>query len=150
MRMSENQPETTEEVVEAPVAAGGRTRAALEREKTLVLRSIKELEFDHAMKKVAQRDFDEMSARLRARAMRLMKQLDQAGYRQTIEQELARRVVDLEDVTASSESAPAAAAPAHASPGTLSSAAAVTCACGTVNDADARFCKNCGNRLAAA
>src|SRR5688572_22570866 len=37
----------------------GRTRAGLEREKTLVLRSIKELEFDFAMKKIAQNDFDE-------------------------------------------------------------------------------------------
>ena len=47
---------------------GGRTRAALEREKTLVLRSIKELEFDRAMGKVSEKDFAEMSARLRARA----------------------------------------------------------------------------------
>ena len=41
-----------------------------------MLRSIKELEFDFAMKKVAQADFDEMSARLRARAIGLMRQLD--------------------------------------------------------------------------
>ena len=40
---------------------GGRTRIALEREKTLVLRSIKELEFDFAMGKIAKADFDEMS-----------------------------------------------------------------------------------------
>ena len=55
---------------------GGRTRAALEREKTLVLRSIKELEFDRAMGKVSDKDFAEMSARLRARAAGLMRQLD--------------------------------------------------------------------------
>ena len=47
---------------------GGRTRAALEREKTLSLRSIKELEFDRAMGKVSEKDFAEMGARLRARA----------------------------------------------------------------------------------
>ena len=47
---------------------GGRTRTALEREKTLVLRSIKELEFDRAMGKVSEKDFAEMSGRLRARA----------------------------------------------------------------------------------
>ena len=41
---------------------GGRTRAALEREKALVLRSIKELEFDRAMGKVSEKDFAEMSA----------------------------------------------------------------------------------------
>ena len=44
-------------------------RAALEREKALVLRSIKELEFDRAMGKVSPKDFDEMAGRLRARAI---------------------------------------------------------------------------------
>ena len=58
---------------------GGRTRIALEREKTLVLRSIKELEFDFAMGKIAKADFDEMSGRLRARALGLMRQLDAGG-----------------------------------------------------------------------
>ena len=43
---------------------GGRTRAALEREKTLVLRSLKDLEFDRAMGKVSEKDHAEMSARL--------------------------------------------------------------------------------------
>src|SRR5687768_461789 len=38
---------------DAPVMIAGRTRIALEREKTLVLRSIKELEFDFAMGKIA-------------------------------------------------------------------------------------------------
>ena len=51
-------------------------RAVLEREKMLVLRSIKELEFDRAMGKVSAADFDEMAGRLRARALSLMKQLD--------------------------------------------------------------------------
>ena len=59
-----------------PQMLGGRTRAALEREKALVLRSIKELEFDRAMGKVSEKDFVEMSARLRARAAGLMRQLD--------------------------------------------------------------------------
>ena len=59
-----------------------RTRAALEREKMLVLRTIKELEFDRAMGKLSEKDFDEMSGRLRTRALSLMKQLDldAAGY----------------------------------------------------------------------
>ncbi len=35
------------------VMIGGRTRAALERDKALTLRSLKELDFDHAMGKVA-------------------------------------------------------------------------------------------------
>ena len=77
----------------APVVAGGRTRAALEREKTLALRAIKELEFDFAMGKVSQADFDEMGGRLRRRAMGLMQQLDaNSGYREQIEKELASLV----------------------------------------------------------
>jgi hypothetical protein len=105
---------------------GGRTRAALEREKALALRAIKELEFDRAMGKVSDKDFADMSGRLRARAARLIRQLDAgASYRDQIEQELAKRVV----------SAPAAAS--H-----------VCAECATANEADARFCKNCGKALA--
>ena len=61
-----------------------RARAALEREKALVLRSLKELEFDQAMGKLSATDFDEMGGRLRARAIALMKQLDAggSGYRE--------------------------------------------------------------------
>jgi hypothetical protein len=70
---------------------GGRRRAALERDKLLTLRSIKELEFDRAMGKVSEPDFVEMRDRLRARALRLMRQLEGASlYRQMIEQDLGR------------------------------------------------------------
>lgn len=101
-----------------------RARSALEREKMLVLRSIKELEFDRAMGKLSASDFDEMAGRLRARAIALMKQLDAGSpaYREVIERELAARV--------------SAAPPAVR-----------TCACGTSNDSDAAFCKRCGTRL---
>ncbi len=79
--------------VDTPEMLGGRTRAALEREKTLVLRAIKELEFDRAMGKVSEADFQEMTARLRTRAVRLIRQLDSgsAAYRELIEKELAAR-----------------------------------------------------------
>ncbi len=115
-----------------------RTRAALEREKMLVLRTIKELEFDRSMGKLSAKDFDEMSGRLRTRALSLMKQLDMdaTGYRSLIEQELATRV------RASAVQAPrAATSPASASRG--------MCACGTANDPDAVFCKRCGAKLLA-
>ena len=49
-------------------SAPRRAAALLEREKALALRTIKELEFDRAMGKVSEADFDEMAARLRARA----------------------------------------------------------------------------------
>src|SRR5437773_3373556 len=72
---------------------GHRTRLALEREKMLALRSIKELEFDRAMGKLSNADWQEMSGRLRARAARLMRQLDAgAGSREQIEQDLEARL----------------------------------------------------------
>ena len=75
------------------VMIGQRTRAALEREKMLALRSIKELEFDRAMGKLSDADWQEMSGRLRARVGRLMRQLDAgAGYRDQIERELEKRL----------------------------------------------------------
>ncbi len=119
-----------------------RTRAALQREKMLVLRTIKELEFDRSMQKLSAKDFDEMSARLRTRALSLMKQLDAdaTGYRAVIEQELARRVQES-----------AHAAPSRGSEGAVISTApaASPCVCGTANDPDAVFCKRCGARLIA-
>jgi hypothetical protein len=109
---------------------GDRTRAALEREKMLALRTLKELEFDRAMKKISDDDYREMSTRLRARATRIIRQLDAgAGYRARIEADLAKRL--------GSRSADAAEA---ARPGACAS-------CATHNDPDAKFCKNCGHRL---
>ena len=122
---------------------GHRTRAALEREKMLALRSIKELEFDRAMGKLSDADWQEMSGRLRARAGRLMRQLDAgAGYREQIERDLATRLAQ----------APVLKDPAYvrgADPvGPTHLAGPPTCAgCATVNDPDARFCKNCGTKL---
>ena len=131
----------------APVVAGGRTRAALEREKTLALRAIKDLEFDFAMGKVAQADFDEMSGRLRRRAIGLIQQLDAtAGYRDQIERELAALVSTPQDPGLKTQDPrPKTQVPG---PTTQDSRPTIQCACGTSNDADARFCKQCGSPLA--
>ena len=51
-------------------------RDVLEREKALVLRSIKELEFDKAMGKVSDADYAAIMARLRTRALVLMRDLE--------------------------------------------------------------------------
>jgi hypothetical protein len=124
----------------APPIVGGRTRAALEREKTLVLRSIKDLEFDHAMGKVAEKDFVEMRTRLRARAAGLIRQLDAgSGYRERIENEVAKRI-----------GAPAPGSSREPESAAAASASAACAACGTVNDVDARFCKHCGARMGSA
>jgi hypothetical protein len=118
---------------------GGRTRAALEREKTLVLRSIKELEFDYAMGKVSDKDFAEMSTRLRSRAAGLIRQLDAGStYRDQIEKEIARRVgqPDVARTLSGSRGEPDKARPVQ-----------VCTTCRTENDPDARFCKGCGSKL---
>jgi hypothetical protein len=109
---------------------GERTRATLERDKTLTLRAIKDLEFDRAMGKLSDDDFREMSSRLRARATRLFKQLDAgSSYRDQIERDLLKRLGQGGDK--------ASAAPE-----------ARTCAaCATSNERDAKFCKQCGERL---
>ena len=119
---------------EAPMTIGGRTRVALEREKTLVLRSIKELEFDFAMGKIAKPDFDEMSGRLRARALGLMRQLDAGGgYREQIAKEVEERLAD-----------PSIRLKADT---TERHATGLCSDCRTQNDPDAKFCKNCGSKL---
>jgi len=97
-----------------------RVRADLERDKALVLRSIKELEFDHAMRKVSDADFAELGGRLRARAVVLLEQLENTP----------------DDVTPEATTAPGPVARVS------------KCAnCQTTNDRDARFCKRCGSRL---
>jgi len=133
-------PLTQKSATFGPRLLGGRTRAALDREKTLVLRSIKELEFDRAMGKVSEKDFAEMSGRLRSRAARLMRQLDAgAGYRSEIEKEITKRIGE------------APVASPSAGPGEQDTPdVAGTCAsCGTSNDTDARFCKHCGASIGA-
>jgi hypothetical protein len=126
------------ERIEEGTSSVGRKRAALEREKALVMRSIKELEFDFAMGKIAQSDYDEMIGRLRSRAIGLMRQLDAgAGYRGAIEEELKLRLAS----RTIRGPKPEAAAEGEPPP------AIASCECGVVNDADARFCKNCGTKL---
>jgi hypothetical protein len=113
----------------------GRARP-LEREKMLALRSIKELEFDRAMGKLSDDDWKEMSTRLRARAGRLMRQLDAgSGYRGQIERDLAKRLEKTPDARRGGSVDPPIDAP-------------VCAQCSTANDSDARFCKACGQALA--
>jgi len=128
-----------------PPMQGGRARAALEREKTLVLRSIKELEFDRAMGKVSEKDFAEMSARLRARAVGLMRQLDAgSAYRDEIEREIAKRVGPKSDKSGAGLHGPrGGGGPQGSAPHTIQ----MCPKCSQENDPDARFCKSCGSKL---
>ena len=109
-----------------------RYRATLERDKALTLRAIKELEFDHAMGKLSKKDFDDMAARLRQRALAIMKQLDEGRrYTGVIEEDLKTRLASRPLATATPV------------------AAATVCDCGAAIDDDAVFCKKCGTRVQA-
>ena len=108
-----------------------RHRLTLERDKALTLRTIKELEFDRAMGKISQKDFDDMVARLRQRALALMKELDEGrSYTTVIERDLQERLSRL----------PANEGSARLQP---------SCACGAALDEDSVFCKKCGARVRA-
>lgn len=119
--------------------ATGRRRKELEREKQALVKALKELEFDHKMGKVSDKDFAEISGTYRARAVRVMRQLEEAGrdYETLIAEEVKKRRSGAAAVSAQ-PSATEASDP-HACP-----------KCKTKNDADAEFCKKCGSKLASA
>jgi hypothetical protein len=103
-------------------AVSGRTREFLEQEKALVLRSIKELEFDRAMKKINDQDFAEIGGRLRARALELMEALDRPDAPEVRAADRSAKPQGRRDRT--------------------------TCpSCEARVEADARFCKHCGAKL---
>jgi ribosomal protein L40E len=124
--------------VDAGAVVTGKRRKELEREKQALLKALKELDFDHQMGKVSDKDFADISATYRARAIRVMRQLDDAGrdYETMIAADVAKKV---------------ATDGAAASGGAVASAPAAEpdkCAhCGTRNDSDAEFCKKCGGKL---
>jgi len=96
---------------------GIRHREVLQQEKALVLRAIKDLEFDYGMKKVSQADYADMLERLKGRALLIMQQLERVPADKPRTEKAPRP-------------------------------AASTCVrCGTRNEPDAKFCKQCGDRL---
>ena len=134
------------------VMVGQRTRVALEREKQLTLRSIKELEFDRAMGRLSDEDWNEMSGRLRARAGGLMNQLDAgAGYRDQIEKDLAKRIEGDARLKPSRDEEKSGASAGERSAKAVAERdiERVCSSCDTPNDPDAKFCKGCGQPLVA-
>jgi len=103
---------------QAPTSS--RARQTLEREKALALRAIKDLEFDHAMGKISDADFADLSAGLRARALTLMQELE----------------VPVPESKAS-----------DAKWEVVAHETGSCAACNTPNDHDAKFCKQCGAKL---
>jgi hypothetical protein len=127
----------------AAMSGGARWTRELEREKQLVLKAIKEIEFDFQMRKIAEPDYRDMVERYRTRAMRLISELDAGSdYRALIERELKMRL-ELPLPAESATAATATAAPAPAAAATTPSCPS----CQTTNDNDAQFCKKCGSKL---
>jgi hypothetical protein len=130
-------PLSRDEVAGAAAAprSSGRMRE-LEREKQLVLKAIKEIELDYQMRKIAEPDYRDMVERYRARALRVMSDLEAGdNFRPLIERELRDRL------------ALAEAAGANAGEAAATTAAGTCTSCGVRNDDDAQFCKKCGSKL---
>jgi hypothetical protein len=119
---------------EAEAVSGGR-RKELTREKQALLKALKELEFDHEMGKVSDKDYNDISTQYRARAVGVMRRLDEAAqdYAKLLEKDLAAR---RGQATKDTGQANPTAAPD------------VCATCHTKNDADAEFCKKCGAKIA--
>jgi len=110
-----------------PAAMTAARRDTLAADKHRVLHAIKELEFDHRMGKINEADFGALSAPLRRRAVQLMADLDQ------IER---------------ADDPPAVQEPSAGVGQPITEVRGGGCAaCGTTNDADAKFCKSCGAKL---
>jgi len=132
------------------VQARGRARE-LEREKQLVLKAIKEIELDYQMRKIADGDYREMIDRYRARAMRLISEIDAGdNFRELIERELKDRLATDKSAAPGAKDATATAAPAKAAAAPTNGATArnACSGCATTNDEDAQCCKKCGLKLA--
>ena len=77
-----------------PARLGHRRQQQLERDKQALLRAIKEIEFDATLQRLDPEEAAALSAPLRARAVRLLRQLDEARQQgaMTVEQQIEREV----------------------------------------------------------
>jgi len=150
---------------------------AEEEQKRAVLRALKDLEFERSVGKISEEDYQVLVAKYRAEAKRLLRAIeDESRPERSIAEALvaerlrAEGLGDGEAPPAASKKAPPdddddddddeeeeaprakpAKAKASAAPASDNKKARVACVkCGTRNDPDARFCKKCGARQAAA
>jgi hypothetical protein len=137
---------------------------ALAAEREQVLDALRDLDFDHAMGKLAAEDYTPQRTQLMARGVELLKQLDAVAPRDGERRAAPLPVNGAPDgleaqmeraVAARRKSAPAAvpldpeAQMEAAIAARRASAAGPACAqCGTPAHADDRFCANCGAALA--
>lgn len=114
--------------IEGELALDEDRRAELEREKKLLLKAIKEAEFDRDLHKLEASEAETIIHGYRTRAIEILRALEPTqgkvgkDYGSLIEAEIKKRL----------------AAEKH-----------VCAACGKVNDDDAAFCKGCGKQISA-
>ncbi len=135
---------------------GGARRAGLEDEFQRLLRSIKELEFDHEMGKISDQDFEQMEVSYRARAIDVMRRLEKTeALHPSLQRLLAVREEERSGGFLLSELEKSSSGHSDTSQvlGESSSDAPVSAKicgeCEGSNDEDARFCKHCGKELVA-
>jgi hypothetical protein len=147
----------------ARVPAASAARAALVHEKEELLAAIRELRFEHELGKVSQADFERLEQRYRARARDVLRELDQQvePYRARARALIEQAIAGADAPPARGEQSPGATTPAVDASGNDATAAASPVAgvapakgasaacvkCGSGNDADALFCKKCGQRM---
>lgn len=139
-----------------PLVASHRERAALltssasetlenllfEREATLA--AIKDLQFDHAMGKLSDADFEELDARYRHRAVEIMQRLDALGVAADEREESLEAALDRwieESVAAARSAARTDTAQPESGPARLCTH------CGHAAGPADRFCASCGAPL---
>ena len=104
----------------------------LAEEKRRVLRALKDLEQEHSLGKIDDRDYAELEAEYRARAKKVIREMDDAlgPYRAKAEALVKTHLEKLPKEEAEDDAAPTACPE-----------------CATKNDPDAAFCKKCGAEL---
>ncbi len=141
-------------------AIGVAERDSLLAEKNELLTAIRDIRFEHDLGKISDGDYQRMDKRYRARAREVLRELDAqvAPYRDEAVKLLGGEPAGAEGGSAAAESDAGAEVPSTSTP--TSSAEpeahelsagkgaqevrALKCAgCGTLNDSDAKFCKNC-------
>jgi ribosomal protein L40E len=145
---------------DAPLAEGLATAAAMREKvsnvaerKQRVLRALKDLELEHSVGKIDDDDYAEISARYRAQAKEILREMDvEIDPLRPKAEAIARAHLEKRGLAASRKSGSKAAAPAEARDGATEPGivpARVNCAhCGASNEVDAAFCKKCRTRLA--
>lgn len=144
----------------------GADRAALREEKRRLLRALNELKFDFEMGKLSEADFAEVKQTYELRAVEVMRQLEGSkavhpevvalledrGLSEIVPETKPDPKPDPKPEKAEETRAEEADEPEQGEPetGEMQAPATVTCgSCETENDADAKFCKQCGKEISA-